>query len=148
MKNNPRLCSVLSDGNQSILHYLQSSKMECDRVWATQVEIFATAHLLRTNIFVYTQIQGSSTFQWLKHAANFVENVNVPLYKCIYLNHNNANHYEVVLDVAAPTFNVPGNFIKGSQLYNEIEKQFQFSNKSEPVLQQENKNKEIQENKL
>ena len=35
-------------------HYLENSKMGCNGTWATDVEIFASAHLLKTNVYIHT----------------------------------------------------------------------------------------------
>ena len=46
-------------------NYLQQSRMFEDGVWATEVEVFACATMLNTNIYVYTQ--SGKQRQWLKH---------------------------------------------------------------------------------
>ena len=72
--------------------YLQTSRMELNSTWASEVEIFATAFLLQTNIYIYTK--SGVHWTWLRHSpTGNVSN------KSIYLYHRNQNHYDVVLCV-------------------------------------------------
>lgn len=61
--------------------------------WATDVEIFATAHLLRTDIYTF------SRGCWLRFAVDDVEPSDQNRTEAIYLNHRHQNHYNVVLSV-------------------------------------------------
>lgn len=53
IKNNDLFESFLND-EQSIDDHLQGSKMSQEGTWATEVEIFATAHLLNTDIYIHS----------------------------------------------------------------------------------------------
>lgn len=61
--------------------------------WATDVEIFATAHLLHTDIYTF------SRGCWLRFSVDDVEPSEQNRTEAIYLNHRHQNHYNVVLSV-------------------------------------------------
>ena len=53
MTHNPtQLCCYLKS-SETMENYLQRTKMDRQKVWATEVEIYTTANLLGTTIFVY-----------------------------------------------------------------------------------------------
>ena len=77
--------------------YLQRRRMDVDKTWATEIELFAMAHFLKTDIYVYA-LTGQN-FQWLKHSGAFLqEHLEIDT-QCIYLFNREQNHYDVVLDV-------------------------------------------------
>lgn len=82
--------------NEPIENYLQRTRMMESRVWATQVEIFALAHFLKTNIYVYS-LSGHN-WTWMKFSGQFIDAHLHTYAGDIYLYHRNLNHYEVVLD--------------------------------------------------
>lgn len=61
--------------------------------WATEVEIFATAHLLNVDIYTY------SGGCWLRFSVSQIETGKQSRTEAIYLNHHQLNHYNVVLSV-------------------------------------------------
>ena len=83
----------LRSGIQSIESHLLSSNMYKDGAWATEVEIFAMAHLLKVDIYTFSQ------GHWLRFCVNDVEPSSHKEVGSIYLNHCMENHYNVVLTV-------------------------------------------------
>ena len=74
LRQNPQVfLSVLPD-SQTMDQYLMQSKMETPRSWATEVEIFATATLLNTPIWIFAPY--SKNLRWLKYAP-LLDNVSV-----------------------------------------------------------------------
>ena len=53
MTHNSNQLSCYLKSSETIENYLQRTKMDRQKVWATEVEIYATANLLGTTIFVY-----------------------------------------------------------------------------------------------
>ena len=80
--------------NHTAKSYIKNSNMTKSGIWASEVEIFATAHLLKTDIYIYGK--SGKTFSWLKFSAAFIDSTVVSSDKAIYLNHTNGNHYDVV----------------------------------------------------
>ncbi len=78
--------------------YFRQSQMEQNTQWATEVEIFATSHLLATEIYVYT-LSGHNQWKWLKYSAVSFDSLLTMHNRAIYINHKNSNHYEPVQDV-------------------------------------------------
>ena len=64
MRENDHLLKSVIDRNKSISAYLERTGMENQRVWATEIEIFATATMLQTAIFVYAS--AGPDHKWLK----------------------------------------------------------------------------------
>lgn len=93
MMENKDLFELFLNSVQSMDDYLDSSQMSQGGTWATEVEIFATAHLLNTDIFTY------SGGCWIRFAVNDVEPSEQETNGAIYLNHHHQNHYNVVLSV-------------------------------------------------
>ena len=86
--------------NCSLDKYLQSSKMSVPGTWGTDIEIFAAASLLSTDIFVYTNT--NDCFQWHLFSVKML-NGSTPENKCaIYIEHVNRVHFDLVLDVGVP----------------------------------------------
>ena len=70
LRQNPQ---VVPD-SQTMDQYLLQSKMETPRSWATEVEIFATATLLNTPIWIYAPY--GKNLRWMKYAP-LLDNVSV-----------------------------------------------------------------------
>jgi hypothetical protein len=87
--------------NQTLSQYLISSKMVLNRTWASEIEIYAMAHFLKTDIYVYTLIGETNLFQWLCHSACFIDPSVTKHNESVYLFHRNGNHYEIVTDVVS-----------------------------------------------
>ncbi|XP_006824386.2 uncharacterized protein LOC100379079 [Saccoglossus kowalevskii] len=86
----------LRPGYKSVSDYLVKSRMENLRIWATEVEIVAAAHLLRTDIYTFSQ------GRWLKYSSTQIDKNIINNEKGIYLNHCMEIHYEVVECVKMP----------------------------------------------
>lgn len=78
---------------QCVESHISSTRMLHEGTWATEVEIFATAHLLSTDIYTY------SGGRWIKFSDNDVEPSMQIKTEAIYLNHHQQNHYNVVISV-------------------------------------------------
>lgn len=81
------------NNEQSVESHISSCKMNQEGKWATEVEIFATAHLLNTDIYTFS---GGS---WMRFSVDDVEPYELNRTGAIYLNHHQQNHYNVVLSV-------------------------------------------------
>lgn len=93
IKNKDLFKPFLRDGLYSVDNYLSSSQMLQEGTWATEVEIFATAHFLNVDIYTY-----SREF-WLKFSVCQIETGMQCTPGAIYLNHHQLNNYNVVLSV-------------------------------------------------
>lgn len=78
---------------QCVESHIASTRMLHEGTWATEVEIFATAHLLSTDIYTY------SGGRWITFSGNDVEPSMQIKTEAIYLNHHQQNHYNVVISV-------------------------------------------------
>ena len=58
-------------------HYIAEVRMDCFGAWATEVEIFALAHLLHINIFVYLADLRSA--EWSRSTPRHVDNTLPPI---------------------------------------------------------------------
>ena len=65
--------------------------------WAGENEIFFMAHLLKTDICIYSD--GYLT-GWQVHSGRHLDSDLQKSWQMLYLSHPNANHYEVVLSTA------------------------------------------------
>ncbi|XP_062600308.1 uncharacterized protein LOC134261943 [Saccostrea cucullata] len=72
--------------------YLSNTSMRCERIWATETEIFAAADMLKVDIYVYSKY--GPHWKWMKHSPTQSD-----VTGGIYLYHRNLNHYDVVLSV-------------------------------------------------
>jgi hypothetical protein len=92
---------LLPHMGMSLNNYFQSSGMHRERVWGTDIEIFAASSLLSTDIYVYTNV--GTHFTWNKFSQSMLNNL-PPQNPCsIYIQHTGAVHYDVVLDVSLGT---------------------------------------------
>lgn len=55
----------------NVREYLRQTNMRNAGVWATEVEIFTVAHLLKTNVYTYTK--HGEHLKWLRHTTNRIE---------------------------------------------------------------------------
>ena len=112
---------------QSVDMHLSSTCMSNNSTWATEVEIFAVAHLLKVDIYTY------SAGQWLRFS---VEDVEPKIRKetgAIYLNHCMENHYNIVLAVSDEIIDIPETVSKVEQ--KEIRNEFNKRNKNRARMQ-------------
>ena len=73
------------------------------RSWAGENEIFFMAHLLRTDICIY-----SSRFHgWQVHSGRVLDPNLQTLWQMLYINHPNESHYEVVLSTTVSPIDRP-----------------------------------------
>ena len=82
----------------SVAQYLFSKNMYMDGEWASEVEIYTAALMLRTKIYVFRNVQNRKA--WHLHDPALVVKGFVSSPSSIYIDHPNNNHYDVVKDVA------------------------------------------------
>ncbi|XP_062611086.1 uncharacterized protein LOC134272924 [Saccostrea cucullata] len=117
MENKELFKPFLRDGVQSVESHLSSTQMSQGGTWATEVEIFATAHLLNIDIYTF------SRECWLRFLVAEVDPGLQSKTEAIYLNHYQQNHYNVVLSVNGEEIDLaPRQWFKTSQEY---EKRYQ-----------------------
>ena len=73
--------------------YIEKKQMRLATTWATDQEIYATANLLQTDIYVYHN-WGNKGLSWLKFAGSQVKKAGG-----IYLDNSSGCHFDVVLGV-------------------------------------------------
>ncbi|XP_062579086.1 uncharacterized protein LOC134241009 [Saccostrea cucullata] len=93
IENKELFQSFLKDGVQSVESHLLSTGMSREGTWATEVEIFAMVHLLNVDIYTYSEQR------WLRFSVDEVEPSMQSRNGAIYLNHQQQNHYNVVISV-------------------------------------------------
>ena len=87
--------------NMPLNDYIQSTGMAQERVWGSDIEIFAASSLLSTDIYVYSNV--GSNFTWNKFSKSMLDG-SPPQNTCsIYIQHTSGVHYVVVLDVSLST---------------------------------------------
>lgn len=64
--------------------------------WATEAEIFATALLLKTSIFVYSEYH--SSWQLFGKDGTFKDGIG-NTENCLFIYHVNRNHYQVISEI-------------------------------------------------
>ncbi|XP_062577465.1 uncharacterized protein LOC134239308 [Saccostrea cucullata] len=80
---------------RSVKNHLSLTDMSKDGSWATETEILALCHLLSTDVHTYTENH------WITYSRRLIEpTTNVQSLGSIYLDHENQNHYNVVVTVA------------------------------------------------
>ncbi|KAK3101585.1 hypothetical protein FSP39_004665 [Pinctada imbricata] len=89
--------SMLRAGHDSVLSYLETTKMREDCVWATEFEIYVASSMLKCTIYTF------SDGTWIKFAMPSVDEKNIPDKNKIFLDHVNGNHYDVVLSTESET---------------------------------------------
>lgn len=80
----------------------QSSGMRQEGTWGTDFEIYTAAHMLQTNIYVYSAY-GPDQLKWMCHSPADIDPALQTSDRSIYLYHRGGNHYEVVLSVESAT---------------------------------------------
>ena len=91
LKNALLFRPFLRAGQGSIQSHISLTGMHMDGVWATEIEILALSHLLKTEIYTYSQNR------WITFCAQMVNSKEGrSSYGGIYLDHKNQNHYDVV----------------------------------------------------
>ena len=75
--------------------YIQDSQMARSGTWASENEIYGASHLLKTDIYVYSQY--GRTHKWMNHSGTMLERNFSVEPQSIYLKHTGLTHYEVVL---------------------------------------------------
>ncbi|XP_052276203.1 uncharacterized protein LOC127875286 isoform X2 [Dreissena polymorpha] len=105
-----------------IHEYLMTSKMEQIGQWATEVEIFAAANLLQSNIYMYTKV--GVNWKWAEFKHDYLQRTSVGLPNvAIYIKHRNTNHFEPVMSVQQNSLSLTGTDL----LQKEILRQLQLS---------------------
>lgn len=76
--------------------YIKENPVNVLGTWASEYEIFATAIMLRTSIYVYSDVYKS--WQLFGKYGDFTDSI-PPNEKCLYMAHNNGGHFSIVSDV-------------------------------------------------
>lgn len=93
MTENRKLFHPFLNNEHSVESHISSTQMSQEGTWATEIEIFGTAHLLNTDVYTF------SGGRWIRFSVNDVEPFAQNRTGAIYLNHRHQNHYNVVLSV-------------------------------------------------
>lgn len=112
---------------QCVESHISSTRMLHEGTWATEVGIFATAHLLSTDIYTY------SGGRWIKFSGNDVEPSMQIKTEAIYLNHHQQNHYNVVISVNGEDANMTQT--PNSKLPHEYKKRFRNRSRKQEIRQ-------------
>jgi len=67
MCSGSQILTSLLPPNTTMSQSIATSRMSEDKVWATEVEIISTAHLLQTDIYTFSKY--GHELKWLKHTA-------------------------------------------------------------------------------
>ena len=88
--------------------------MGCDGVWGTDIELLATATMLRAPVYTYTTVSNASEYRWLRYAplakpdklsCDYVPSIRRLLYMSKPVNyhlelfHFKSNHYDLQMEV-------------------------------------------------
>ncbi|XP_061191659.1 uncharacterized protein LOC133199853 [Saccostrea echinata] len=94
MENDLLFTPFLRPGENSVENHISLSSMCMDGRWATELEILALSHLLKTEIHTYSENK------WVTFSGLMVNpEENMASLGGIYLDHKNQNHYNVVTSV-------------------------------------------------
>ena len=95
-----RISELLSSVTEtvSLETRFQHTQVASEGKWATQTELFAVAHLLKTDICVYTK--SGWTWKWLRYTGQFVDKSLVVHDTAIYLQHTGQCHYDIVTNTS------------------------------------------------
>ena len=93
--------NLLPHMNCSSENYLQKSQLRNPGTWGTDIEIFAAASLLSTDLFVYTNVD--NVYRWQLFSRKMLDGSLPENDSAIYIEHVNGVHYDVVLDVDVQT---------------------------------------------
>ncbi|XP_070573805.1 uncharacterized protein [Ptychodera flava] len=109
--NKSKFEKILRVQGQTMEQYLQQSEIAMLGKFASEVEIVASAHFLKTDIFTYMINK-----RWLKYSGKMVDpHIRVDK-KSIYLKHCNANHYQVVTKIKVDPSNSLENYFTSQKL--------------------------------
>lgn len=113
---NKELFEPFLNGEQSIDNHLKSSKMSQEGTWVTEVEIFATTHLLNIDIYTF------SGWRWIRFLVSDEEPSEQSKTGAIYLNHHQQNHYNVILSINGHESDLTQK--QNDEIVNEYEKRY------------------------
>ena len=92
-------------------HILEKN-MFSDGTWASEMEILALSHLLKTDIHTY------SKGHWISFSVQMIDsNADIESGGAIYLDHKNQNHYDVVTRVGMKNLNLLPKKVTGNKEY-------------------------------
>ena len=94
LQNGNKFNGFLRQGFVNVEEYVVQERMFDCGTWATEVEIMAVAHMLKTDIYTFDDINN-----WYIFCASFVDREVVRSDEAIYLYHRQRVHYDVVLSV-------------------------------------------------
>ena len=86
---------------RNVADYVVKSNMKKNSTWGTNVELFATALLLQTDIWIFSSDMGNNWMVFSGRGAKLIDTVEslpVNIAGSIYINHNGV-HYEAILRV-------------------------------------------------
>ena len=92
MAHNPAQLPCYLTSSETMGQYLRTKKMDQQKLWATEIEIYGTANLLGTTTFVYCP-SGTSN-KWLRFAPKECHDDNSHARECLYLC-NLSEHFEL-----------------------------------------------------
>lgn len=78
--------------------YISLTGMEENGIWATDIEMMATAIYLNTHIYVYTKTKNMYDWHFFGKSGSY-KNIAKKIEQYIYIEHLNANHFQVVKSV-------------------------------------------------
>ncbi|XP_070559937.1 uncharacterized protein [Ptychodera flava] len=127
---------ILRTQGQTIEQYLLQSEIAKLGKYAREVEIVATSHFLNTNIYTYMIDK-----RWLKYSGQMVDpHIGVEK-KSIYLQHCNANHYQVVTQIRGDKSNPLRNYFTSQKV---LQDQHMLSQKTTSTQRQLSKREKQQ----
>ncbi|XP_062587579.1 uncharacterized protein LOC134249219 [Saccostrea cucullata] len=95
LRNSILFKPFVRQAESSVENHFSLTNMSNDGSWATELEILAVCHLLSIDIHTYTENH------WITYSRQLMEpTTNIQSIGSIYLDHENLNHYNVVLTVA------------------------------------------------
>ncbi|XP_038064734.1 uncharacterized protein LOC119735105 [Patiria miniata] len=128
------------DERTSLPVYLARSNMSQDGSWATDVEIFTAAHLLGTDIYIYSAGNNNTANpRWHKFTGKMLDRNAQVSDRSFYIHHKNGNHYEAVLSVhqsgetSLMEMRTENNTTEFTWLVREFNQQQQFASKKKQV---------------
>ena len=91
-------CALVSHIQASVQEYLTQSKMGCDGVWGTDIEILMAASLFCMDIYVYTNFGNNS--RWMKFSRTMLQEPLPDDNHATYIQNVNQVHFDVATDVS------------------------------------------------
>ncbi|XP_066288772.1 uncharacterized protein [Branchiostoma lanceolatum] len=94
-------CRLFLPTGLSMTDYIVTSQMHFDGTWATDIEIYCMASMLRRPIFVYSYCGTREGWRWMKFSPTGIvrEDTDGGYSSGIYLRNTDRNHYDIVTDV-------------------------------------------------